>query len=104
MTRNKQASKAEEKKTRAAKEKAPSPVLAETPGETTGNDPAEPPVKSTAPPKDALREKLQPYFDANPKTDVFYVASDGQPFYEKQWAREHQKSLDPKKEVFTVNR
>lgn len=51
-----------------------------------------------------LRTELQPYFDAHPGIDKFYVASDGQPFYEKTWAKEHQKSINPAKEVSTVTR
>lgn len=51
-----------------------------------------------------LREKLQPYFKAHPTIDVFYVTSDGQPFFEAQWAREHQKTVDPKEKVSIVNR
>lgn len=54
--------------------------------------------------KITLRKKLEPYFESHPKVDVFYVTSDGTLFFEKQWAREHQKTLDPQKEFETVNR
>jgi hypothetical protein len=51
-----------------------------------------------------LRKKMQPYFDNHPKVDMFFVTSDDQPFYEMQWAKEHQKTLDASKPVTTVNR
>ena len=51
-----------------------------------------------------LREEMEPYFDAHPGIDAFYLATDGQPFYEKQWAKEHQKTLDPTKDITTVTR
>lgn len=51
-----------------------------------------------------LRTELQPYFDSHPGIDSFYVATDGQPFYEKQWAKEHQKTIDPAKDITTVTR
>lgn len=51
-----------------------------------------------------LRKKLQTYFDAYPTADKFYVTTDGQPFFEAQWAREHQKSVDPENKLTIVNR
>jgi hypothetical protein len=51
-----------------------------------------------------IRKRLQPYFDAYPTADKFYVTTDGQPFFEAQWAREHQKSVDPEKKLTIVNR
>lgn len=67
---------------------------------------AETPAEGIAQTREAskVRAKLQPYFDAHPKVDRFFVTSDNQPFFEKQWAREHQQSIDPSREVITVNR
>ncbi len=62
------------------------------------------PAKPAVDAEKQLRKKLQPYFDAHPSTDKFFVSSDGQPFFELQWAREHQKSVDPEKKVTIVNR
>jgi len=54
--------------------------------------------------KELLRKKLQPYFDVHPATDKFFVTSDGQPFFEQQWAREHQKTVDASLQVIIINR
>lgn len=55
-------------------------------------------------PEELLRKKMQHYFFVHPITNRFYVTSDGTPFFEEQWAREHQKGVDPEKKVSTVNR
>lgn len=52
----------------------------------------------------SLREAFQKYFDSYPNCEVLYITSDGTPFFEKQWAKEHQKTLDPTIEVSTVKR
>lgn len=52
----------------------------------------------------AIRKSLQPYFDSYPGRDTLHLTSDGTPFLEKQWAVEHQKTVDPDREVITVNR
>ena len=68
------------------------------PASTSLGDPA-----TTGDP-DAVRDAMQPYFDANPTTDILYVASDGVPFYELNFAENYQRTLDRTKEVVTINR
>jgi hypothetical protein len=107
------------KKTKAAKEITPavtgsdldnqSPAVEDsTPEADVSKEPAETgakePEKAGDTPENGLRKKMQPYFDSHPKVDMFFVTSDGQPFFELQWAREHQKRLDASKPVITLNR
>ena len=51
-----------------------------------------------------LRVKMQSYFDYNPHVDLFYITSDGMPFYDKQDAIRQQKIIAPKTEILIINR
>ncbi|MCX6232619.1 MAG: hypothetical protein NTZ33_13870 [Bacteroidetes bacterium] len=51
-----------------------------------------------------LRKKMQLYFETNPHVNVFYLTADETPFYSKEDARKHQKSIGIEKEVITINR